>query len=1300
MVLSSVRPFPAQGLLPKEETQAASFVRANPEFDGRGTVIAIMDTGVDPGAPGMQVTTDGKPKIIDIIDCTGSGDVLCTTVVEATVTEEDGVTKRTLPGLSGRTLHIGDWKNPTGKYRLGLKKSADLFPKTLSDRLQQERKKKFEIQHHALLTNAERELQALESAKEGDADERETKEANLKACIDTLKDQWKSYNDPGFLIDCIVFHDGEKFRAVVDMEESGQLADNQLLTNYCDEFQYVRFSNESMLNFSVNIYDEGEILSIVTLAGTHGTHVAGIAAANYPDDPTINGVAPGAQIISLKLGDNRLGSMETGTGLVRSAIELARLKPDLANLSYGEAASSSETGRFIEILRDEVINKAGCIFVTSAGNAGPALTTIGAPAGSTNAVISVGAYVTKQMQEAEYAMLDTVTEGPYTWSSRGPAHDGAAGVDIYAPGAAITSVPQYSNQFSQLMNGTSMSSPNCCGCLSLLVSGLKASKIPYTPYSVKAAIRNTGLKIDDPFGTGFIQVEKAWEHLSAKWDGAINPFQLQYNIKVQNNGRGIYLRDICETNEVRQVQVDVNPHFFNSEHPSVNALRGELELRVALHGTERWIKCPDFALLGAAGRTFNITVDPTMLPPGLHFAEILGMDTRNGKGGPIFRIPVTVSKPESAARGTLEETASYLKWDKLRFNPGTIQRRFIAVPLGANFAELTVRSVDRNAPAQFYAHLMQLQQETRYVQFEHSYRFSLSRLNVTSLGSEAEQAVYTKLFPVQSYTTLEVCLAQFWSSLDPSVVDVELKFHGIQCSFSNNHNSGYGAATGTGGDLVYLNSGNNGFTRVDVCSGIRREEITASATLDTFRRFIRPTDSEVSPLKSRDVLPDSRQVHQLVLTYSLKVSDAANGMNITPSVPRVSNVLYDSCLESFVLVVYDNNKQELSYQDVFPKAVKLSNGTYTVRVQVASASLELLDKMTALPLVVDQALEKSSSLTAYKTLRDAITENKGATFKKRTLERGGKAVFFLGGDGVNLPKDAKQGDLLLGKLNVLGGEGKLDGSLYNIAWLVPPSVPEKDKESTGAKDEEKDDATLLKEAVRDVEIQHIKKMKNEDERAKLIQKLEAEWKDHLPLWSTRLEVVGEKAAKEEKETSIVSDNVIGEITNLVTKILDLADEREVAIWFGVRHDSANMTSKERKAIAQKTKEMEKRKEGIVLAYTWKAWTVKQQVLKNEVSIDALTASLQTLASWLPEPATNNAKYLLLWAWSQMKRNLHGNALKVVNKWLADATKAGDSKWGEISKLQTDIMSELGWGVWQEYESKWGLIKNPSAYTVF
>ena len=73
-----------------------------------------MDTGVDPGAKGLQVTSDGKPKILDILDCTGSGDVDTSRVVEA-----DG--EGNILGHYDTPLRVNpEWQNPSGTGSLAV----------------------------------------------------------------------------------------------------------------------------------------------------------------------------------------------------------------------------------------------------------------------------------------------------------------------------------------------------------------------------------------------------------------------------------------------------------------------------------------------------------------------------------------------------------------------------------------------------------------------------------------------------------------------------------------------------------------------------------------------------------------------------------------------------------------------------------------------------------------------------------------------------------------------------------------------------------------------------------------------------------------------------------------------------------------------------------------------------------------------------------------------------------------------------------------------------------------------------
>ncbi len=59
------------------------------------------------------------------------------------------------------------------------------------------------------------------------------------------------------------------------------------------ERKYATFSVTDQMNFGVQVYDDGDLLSLVCAPGSHGTHVAAIAAAYDPSCPEHNGIAPG-----------------------------------------------------------------------------------------------------------------------------------------------------------------------------------------------------------------------------------------------------------------------------------------------------------------------------------------------------------------------------------------------------------------------------------------------------------------------------------------------------------------------------------------------------------------------------------------------------------------------------------------------------------------------------------------------------------------------------------------------------------------------------------------------------------------------------------------------------------------------------------------------------------------------------------------------------------------------------------------------------------------------------------------------
>ncbi|KAG0356592.1 subtilase family-domain-containing protein [Gamsiella multidivaricata] len=1287
--LKTIRPipeFPLQGILPKEETEAASFLKKYPNYDGRNTIIAILDTGVDPGAAGLQVTSDGKPKIIDIVDCSGSGDIPTTTVVKATE-NEDGVP--VITGLTGRKLHLSkDWKNPSGEYRLGVKRAYDLFPGDLADRIKKERAAEFQKKHFLLVAKVQEELAAFLKARSTLTEQDQRTKADYNARLDVLKDQLKNFSDPGPVYDCVVFNDGNVWRAVVDAKEDGDLTDAPALTDYKVELQYGTFSNQDKCNYSINIYDDGKMLSIVVIAGSHGTHVAAITAANHPEEPALNGVAPGAQIVSIKIGDSRLGSIETHHALTRAVKVIIDDKCDLANMSYGEAASYSNIGRFVELIREEAVGRHGCIFVSSAGNAGPALSTVGAPGGTSAGMVGVGAYQSQAMQQSEYALFESVPDRPYTWSSRGPTLDGDVGVSFYAPGAAITSIPEYELSKFQRMNGTSMSSPNACGCISLILSGLKGEKKAYTPYRVHRALVNASKDIQDEFRIGFLQVEKTFDHILTYH--AYDEQDVDYVIQIaeRENARGIYLREWEECNKAHTLTVKVEPKFMKDidyNKPDINEKKLSFECRMALIATESWIRVPDFLFMNGAQRQFEIKVDPTQLTAGsLHIAEIQAFDSSCPARGPVFSIYVTVAKPAELS------TQSFIKFENIQFGPGHIERRLIHVPAGATHAEAVIRSSSgvnvAQLAAKFVVYAAQLLPQLRNDHTKQGYMIRLGKGSYAEAGAEEQSEA--KRFSVYSSHTLELCMAQYWDSPGAHTVTVELTFHGLQLSGST-----------SGPRTVFIN-GADQITRFHVAAPIRREEgLSPSVSLDTLRKVIRPSESSIKPLiRDRDSLPNSRLMYNLIATYPFKVETSGKeSVSVTPRFPSLNDLLYDSPVE-VLLIVSDVNNKVVGYGDVYIHKFKLPKGDYSLRLQIRHENEETLEKFRHLPGVFDFGLAKAQTLEVSGYWPDALIGKKNAF--PSALERGDIKPAFVVSSSEH-PKGAKPGDFLVGEWK--WGLAKMDGTpLSRVVYAIPPEqIPI--KEETVELEEEVDVARQLAEQVRDAQVAWLKKSgsayrteKDKEAaaaaRKELVAQLEAAGHGkHLPFLLAQLDVAlvlaegADEAHKEERWKEVLG------ATDKITKIID---EAALAQYFGLKqvtlHGKAEAEQKKIK------KEKEEAKSALIAAL--KARCLALVALKEDSD-----EAYNHLSQWSEGTGVTDWKSVGVYLERERKHGRLGLALQRVNAWLSE--QGGGSRDGAAnikSALSTrrDLLHELKWSVWEEYELSWDSIRLPKAAATF
>jgi len=1296
-----IKPFPKTGLLPKDEIGALRLLKKHPEYDGRGVTVAIFDTGVDPGAAGLQTTPDGRPKIVDVIDATGSGDVLLSKEQKA----KDGV----LEGLTGRKLRIGkNWHNPKGTYRLGIKAGYDLFPSSLVRRLKTQRREKFQKAQRATEAKLREQIQKRSRIRENSAGQRSTAKRGSaefsriplrreKADLDERLKQLRAmadFPDPGPVYDCVVFHDGKAWRAVVDTDEDGDLAEEAVLTNFRSERKYGTFGNGFAVNFVANIDDGGKRLSLVVESGAHGTHVAGIVAAHYSDQPELNGIAPGAQIVSVKIGDTRLDGMETAGALLRGLRAVVDAKCDLINMSYGEATTIPNRGMVIDAC-NEIVRKHGVIFVASAGNEGPALSTVGAPGGTTSDVIGVGAYVSPQMMAVEYTLRKKLPGLPYTWTSRGPAFDGDLGVDVFAPGGAIAPVPTWTLRKNQRMNGTSMASPNACGGIALLLSAAKATGTKYSPYSVVRALKNTAqrMKTVDVFaqGAGLIQVDKALEHILKHAEAPGESPRFRVRVLGGNGSRGIYLRERTQTCRAAKATVSVRPI---SPEKTKSKEKIDFELRIALKSTAEWVETGEFGVMTHGGMTFEVQADPTKLPPGAHYAEVLGYDADRPTRGPLFRVPVTallpvngaasvgrVSNPSVSSSLPLHGTAlrknrrnqspdglktrptesSNLYRETLSFEPGVACRRFFVVPRGATWFDLSLTLHTAGGENRtILVHKMQA-----------LYGESIDDTATLRYVSLANGKPDVQSFPVSTGHLLEVCLAQYWSSLGSSRVEVKLTFRGLRPDQQR----------------VAL-AGGSPTARVEVESLLRSETVDPAAKLTTHRTFHQPTKAVIRTLTSkRDRLLNGQPISELVLTYEFE--QAAKG-TVTPRFPQIDGLLYDAPLGHFLWVLFDKGKRRVGADDIWPSPVSLQKGKHTLKLQIRHGDVLVLERLKKTPLALDRPLPKSISLSIYRSRVGAAWRQ--GSFVRKLLAKGQHVALEIASPAVSsLPKSAVDGDVFLGTITYGKSDSSQSGSAhrpggYPIVFVLSgtgrmrsvekpktPAMP-----MTGTWESR---LRLLKLAE--------------------LRKLAESGKDHKRFES----IASELLKKDPKDLDVLVarlkflDHVdfrhdrLEEIIKAADAVLMQIDTEAMAREYGT-----NVNKDDPKAVARR-KKFDRLKailadtlyrKGRAIGYRELPDVLAKHPIKDKAAQDkAFSATFAELEKWVD---TTDRKYFLLRVRRDRRKGHYGQALKLLNRHIPDSKPM---YW--YHKKRRDVFESLGWKHLGNYESRWLMRRFPKEF---
>ncbi|HET6399522.1 MAG TPA: S8 family serine peptidase, partial [Candidatus Thermoplasmatota archaeon] len=209
---------------------------------------------------------------------------------------------------------------------------------------------------------------------------------------------------------------------------------------------------------------------------SHGTHVAGIAAAGLHNGVGIAGMGNVALYGVRVLNDSGAGSyFDVAAGIVWCADEVP--EPTVINLSLGGSSPHQTLQDAVEY----AVGK-GAIVVAAAGNSGPCTDCVGYPA---------------RYEQAIAVACTNSSESRCSFSSRG------ASVDIAAPGHQILSSIHSADDAYTKYSGTSMSTPHVAGALALAWQHLPALTNEQLRERLEATAQDIGYAgKDKDFGHG------------------------------------------------------------------------------------------------------------------------------------------------------------------------------------------------------------------------------------------------------------------------------------------------------------------------------------------------------------------------------------------------------------------------------------------------------------------------------------------------------------------------------------------------------------------------------------------------------------------------------------------------------------------------------------------------------------------------------------------------------------------------------------------------------------------------------